>query len=185
MIESITFITSHKQKAEQLSWYLNFPVDHHKVDLVEIQSLDPDMVASHKSLEAYNILQKPVLVEDISICFLALGRLPGTYIKDFLKELGPEGLCKLLNGYNDRRAIVRPTFVLNTGSELKIFSAEMLGKITNEPRGNAGFGTDNIFMPDGSQKTWGEMNEEEQKQTSVRKLALEKLQKYLDEVNGV
>jgi len=178
MLEIITFITSHKQKAEQLSLHLNFPVVHQNIDLVEIQSLDPEEVATAKVIEAHEQLKKPVLVEDISIRFLALGRLPGTYIKDFLKELKVEGLCQLLNGYEDRNAVVRPTFALHTGKDIKIFSAEMLGQISKTPRGDNGFGLDSIFIPDGWTKTWGEM-EEEQIESSVRRLALAKLQKYL------
>jgi XTP/dITP diphosphohydrolase len=55
----------------------------------------------------------------------------------------------------------------------------MRGEISQFPRGENGFGLDSIFVPEGYTKTWGEMTEEEQNQTSVRKLALKKLQEYL------
>ena len=41
-------------------------------------------------------------MEDTSLCFNALGGLPGPYIKWFLKKLGPEGLFKLLAGFEDK-----------------------------------------------------------------------------------
>lgn len=179
---SITFITGHAKKAEQLSRHLDYEVDHYKLDLKEIQTLDPVEVTIHKAKEAYAMLKKPVLVEDVSIRFEALGRLPGTLIKWFLEELKVEGLCKLLNGYQTRKAIVAPYFGLCVdGEKVEIFTAEITGEITKEPRGENGFGLDSIFIPDGYTKTWGQMNDEEQNETSVRKLALKKLHAYLQE----
>lgn len=40
----------------------------------------------------------PVMVEDTSLCYNALGGLPGVYIKWFLEKLGHDGLNKLLAG---------------------------------------------------------------------------------------
>src|SRR2546430_10482604 len=53
---------------------------------------------------AYDIVKKPVLVEDIAFTFTAMGRLPGPLIKWFLEELGNDGLCKLANGLDNRGA---------------------------------------------------------------------------------
>lgn len=80
----ITFITSHAKKAEELSWHLSYPVIHRKLDLPEIQSLDPDTIVHFKAQEAYRVLRRPVLVEDFSLRFGALGKLPGPLIKWFL-----------------------------------------------------------------------------------------------------
>ena len=38
----------------------------------------------------------PALVEDTSLCFNALGGLPGVYIKWFLQKLGHDGLNRML-----------------------------------------------------------------------------------------
>ncbi len=181
MKEPLIFITSHAAKAEQVSWHLNHPVVHQKLDIPEIQSLDPVEVVTHKAKEAYRQMQKPVLVEDISVRFAALGKLPGTLIKWFLAELGPQGLCKLLDGYEARNATVEPYFALCTGDEVEIFSAAIGGEIAASPRGDAGFGMDSIFVPQGHTKTWGEMTKEEQIATSVRRIALQKLEAYLRE----
>lgn len=63
-MKEITFITSHAKKAEEISWYLGHPIVHHKLDLSEVQSLDPHEVVRVKAEEAYRQLQRPVLVED-------------------------------------------------------------------------------------------------------------------------
>ena len=39
------------------------------------------------------------MVEDTSLCFNALGGLPGVYIKWFLEKTGHEGLNNLLAAY--------------------------------------------------------------------------------------
>ncbi|MBI3289904.1 hypothetical protein HYZ78_00735 [Candidatus Microgenomates bacterium] len=77
MIKSLTFVTGNAAKAEQLARHLNFPVKHEKLDLLEIQSLDPTEIIEHKVKEAYKIIKNPVLVEDTSLIFCALGKLPG------------------------------------------------------------------------------------------------------------
>src|SRR5690242_16126421 len=100
-MDALTFVTSNPGKAKQLGQYLDVPVVQKAIDLIEIQSLDGAEIIEHKAREAYRLLRSPVLVEDASLQFLALGKLPGPLIKWFLEELGTAGLCRLLNGYED------------------------------------------------------------------------------------
>jgi non-canonical purine NTP pyrophosphatase (RdgB/HAM1 family) len=177
----LTFITSHPLKAEQLSLHLGHPVKHLKLDLDEIQSLDVEEVVRHKALEAYSKAQVPVLVEDVSYQYTALGKLPGPLFKWFLKELKVQGLCKLLDHYDDRSATVQVAFALTTdGKQVHTFLGEMKGMITSEPRGENGFGADSIFIPEGWNRTWGEMTVEEQVESSVRRIGLKKLESFLN-----
>ena len=179
----ITFITSNPSKAEQIRRYLNHPIEHKKLDLLEMQSLDLKEVALHKAKEAYRTIGTPVLVEDTSLVFHALGKLPGPLIKWFLQELDNSGLCKVLDQFEDRTALATVVFGLYDGENLEIFEGEIKGTIANYPKGERGFGWDSIFIPEGYAKTWGEMNEEEQKETSMRRIALKKLESYLQD-NG-
>jgi non-canonical purine NTP pyrophosphatase (RdgB/HAM1 family) len=175
----ITFITSHPMKADELSWHLDRPVAHHKLDLPEIQSLDPHEVTSFKAREAYRQLNRPVIVEDFSMRFEAQGHLPGPLIKWFLQELKPQGLCKMLDGYESRVAYAQTCFAYCAGDEVRVFDGIMRGVITSEPCGSHGYGIEAIFIPDGWQKTWGQMNKEEQVTSSVRRIGLKKLEAYL------
>lgn len=163
-----------------MGWHLHRPIAHHKLDLPEIQSLDPHEVAAHKAREAYAQLKCPVLVEDFSVRFAALGALPGPLIKWFLEELKPEGMCKLLNYYETRQAFVQDCFAYYDGGEVQIFDGTLEGSIALEPRGEFGYGTDSIFIPKGWNKTWGEMDKEEQIASSVRSIGLRKLEEFLD-----
>ncbi len=177
--EEIVFITGNSAKADQLGIHLEYPVVHQKIELAEIQSLDLHEIVEHKAREAYRYIQKPVLVEDTSLIFHALGRLPGPFIKWFLVELDNNGLCKLLDGYKDRSALAEVCFGFHDGKELHFFDGEWKGSIALSPRGNRGFGWDPIFIPEGHEKTWGEMTPEEQKETSMRRIALKKLENFL------
>lgn len=178
-MKNLTFITGNPSKAEQLSRHLQHPISHLKLDIPEIQSLDLREVVEYKAKEAYRQIQSPVLVEDTSFVFKALGQLPGPLIRWFLTELNNEGLCRLLNSYEDRSAIARSCFGLYDGKELKIFEGEMNGTIAMTPRGEKGFGWDPVFIPEGESKTWAEIDTEEQDKTSMRKIALRKLEDYL------
>lgn len=178
MFDSLTFVTGNKSKAEQLARHLEFQVSQQKLDLAEIQSLDLEEIVRRKAEEAYRIVQSPVLVEDTSLTFHALGKLPGPLIKWFLTELDNDGLCALLKG-KERNATAKVMFALFDEKECHIFSAEKQGTIAETPKGDRGFGWDPIFIPNDYSKTWGEMDDNEQKETSMRRIALKELESFL------
>jgi inosine triphosphate pyrophosphatase len=96
-MQAIIFITGNQKKADYLGKYLGFPIQHIKVDLDELQSLDLREIVEHKVRQAYAKVGKPVLVDDVSLEFCALGRLPGTFIRFFLEEmLDYQQICDLL-----------------------------------------------------------------------------------------
>jgi len=178
-LQTITFITSHPKKAKELSWHLNHPIEYLELDLPEIQSLDPHAIVHAKALAAYEHAKSPVLVEDFSLSLEALGGLPGPLIKWFLAELGPVGICRLLDAYSTRKATAKTCFALCIKGTVHIFDGDMEGRVATSPRGKAGYGTDGIFIPAGWEKTWAEMNKEEQNKTSLRRIGLKKLERYL------
>jgi hypothetical protein len=59
---------------------LPFDLVSQKIDLPELQG-EPEDVSSEKCTLAARRVQGPVLVEDTSLCYNALGGLPGVYIK--------------------------------------------------------------------------------------------------------
>jgi inosine triphosphate pyrophosphatase len=179
-MEQLTFITGNAAKAKYLKEYFHIPVDHLKLDLIEIQSLDLQEIAIDKAKRAYEIVQKPVLVEDVSLTFIGLKSLPGPLIKWFLETLGNEGLCKLVDSLSTRDAVAAVEFVLYDESGPHCFGNSVKGTVTEIPRGERTFGWSQIFIPDGFSQTWEEMSEEEREKTSLRKPALEGLSKYLN-----
>ncbi|HEX3568861.1 MAG TPA: non-canonical purine NTP pyrophosphatase [Candidatus Saccharimonadales bacterium] len=175
----LVFITGNQQKADYLAKWLGMPMKHQKVDLEELQSLDLREVVEDKARRAYAVVQKPVLVEDVALTFTAMGRLPGTFIKWFLEEMGDEKLCRLADGLEHRSAEAAIMYALYDGADMHLFEAHQQGSIAQHPLGTNGFGWNYIFIPDGQPKTYGEMDEATFKQWSIRAHAIEKLKAFL------
>ena len=83
-----------------------------------------------------------------------------------------------MENVNQRTAIFRSVIGLHDG-EMHFFEGICIGKIADGARGAHGFGYDPIFIPQGSNKTFGEMTREEKNQYSHRGRAVEKLSEYL------
>ena len=137
-MKSITFITGNQKKADYLSKYLGFPIEHIKLDLDEFQSLDLREIVEHKVKQAYEKIRKPVLVDDVSLEFCALGRIPGTFIKFFEEEMTFATLCSLLDG-KDRSAIARCGYGYYDGDRFEYFEGKMNGTIAKTPTKDNGF----------------------------------------------
>ncbi|MCR4276287.1 MAG: non-canonical purine NTP pyrophosphatase [Candidatus Parcubacteria bacterium] len=181
-MQKLTFITGNAGKAKYLSDYFHLPVDHVKLDLHEIQSLNLKEVVEDKARCAFEIVHAPVLVEDVSLRFAALKALPGPLIKWFLETLGNEGLCRLLDAFGDRSALAEVEFAICDESGVHAFGGSIEGTISDNPRGEMGFGWDPVFIPKGYDKTWAEMTDDEKHATSMRKIALEKLAAFLHQM---
>jgi non-canonical purine NTP pyrophosphatase (RdgB/HAM1 family) len=178
-VDDIVFITGNQNKADYLAKWLGMPIAHRKVEQDEIQSLDLQEVVTHKAQQAYAVVQQPVLVEDVALTFTALGRLPGTFIKWFLEELGLEGLCKLAAGLEHHGAECAIMYALFDGQTVHYFEDRQQGMIAEQPRGDGGFGWNALFVPKGSGQTYGEMDEDTFKEWNIRAHAIEKLRDFL------
>ncbi|XDV41851.1 hypothetical protein PO909_010643 [Leuciscus waleckii] len=154
-----------------------------KIDLPEYQG-EPDEISIQKCKEAVKQVDGPVLVEDTCLCFKALGGLPGPYIKWFLDKLKPEGLYKLLAGFEDKSAWALCTFAFCAGKEepVQLFRGKTEGRIV-EPRGPRDFGWDPCFQPDGYEKTYAELPKEVKNSISHRYRALAALSEHFSQQN--
>lgn len=148
------------------------------VILVELQG-EVDEICIIKCQEAAKHVKGPVIVEDTCLAFNGLKGLPGPYIKWFLEKLGPEGLHKLLAGFEDKTAQAICTFAYSKGenSEVILFQGITHGTIV-APRGTREFGWDPIFQPDGFDQTYGELPKEVKNTISHRFRALDKLRAH-------
>jgi non-canonical purine NTP pyrophosphatase (RdgB/HAM1 family) len=177
-MQQVTFITGNQKKADYLANYLGHPVEHIKVDLDEIQSLDLNEIVRHKVRQAYAQVKKPVLVEDVALEFKALGRLPGPLVKWFIEELGLDGLCALVDG-KDRTAVARCVFGYFDGTEEKYFESSLEGTVPEKPSGSGGYGWDPIFIPKGYTVTRAELSSEDDRKTYLQIKPFEQLKQFL------
>lgn len=71
--------------------FLTFQLIAQDIDLPEYQG-EPEEIVKAKCALAAEHIKGPVIVEDTSLCFNALGGMPGPYIKWFLQKVGPSGM---------------------------------------------------------------------------------------------
>lgn len=120
-------------------------------------------------------------MEDTSLCFNALGGMPGPYIKWFLDEMGSAGLYKLLDGHDDKTAVAVCNVGFSSGPSADpiVFCGMTHGTIVKPREGQKVFGWDNIFQPRGFDKTFADMTVNEKNEISFRSLALRSFQEYI------
>ena len=180
-----TFVTGNAKKLEEVKAILSssgaLPVEivAQKIDLPELQG-EPEEISAEKCALAAKEVGGPVMVEDTSLCFNALGGLPGPYIKWFLEKTGHEGLNNLLAAYPDKSAYAQCIFAFSPGPGQTpiVFDGRTPGKIV-PARGPPDFGWDPVFQPDGYETTYAEMDKAEKNTISHRYRALAKLQEHL------
>jgi len=176
---NVVYVTGNAHKAKYFNKMVGLDIPHHSVDVEEIQSLDLRAIVEHKAREAYRQLKQPVIVEDTSLTFEQLGKLPGPFIKWFLDELGIDGLAELGAKLNDKSAVAGAMIAYFDGKTMKVFSSQLEGKLSDKPKGDNGFGWNQIFIPDGQKLTLGEMDDETFKQYYGRVKPFAQLRKFL------
>ncbi len=181
----VIFVTGSIDKlheVQQILGPLGIGINSYSLDnLPEVQG-SVEHVAGEKARDAANRLHMPVLTEDSALNFKAMGELPGPYINCFMKELGHEGLNKLLIGFDDKRAEAISTFAYcKPGSEPIIIEGRTHGRIV-DARGSNGFGWDAIFEPEGYSQTYAEMDHHLKNSISHRFLAVHHVQEFLDQL---
>lgn len=91
-------------------------------------------------------------------------------------------LLKNLEGKADRRARFRTVIALILGGEEHLFEGIVEGRILETERGAEGFGYDPLFVPEGSERTFAEMDAAAKNAVSHRGRAVRKLADYLHSI---
>ena len=119
-----------------------------------------------------------VIGDDTGLFVHALNGEPGVYSARYA---GPEGndeknrkkLLKALEGVEDRSAYFKTVIAVKRGEENYTVEGICRGKIIEEERGCSGFGYDPLFVPEGEEKTFAEMSDEQKNAISHRGRALQ------------
>ena len=168
----LLFVTSNAGKLREAEAVLGVGLEHRALDLVEPQSLDLHEVVRAKAAAAYELLERPVLVEDTGLELLGLGGFPGPLVRWLLASVGPDGICRIADAFGDRRAVARCITCAADAEAMVVGEGAVLGSIAPQPRGLGGFGWDSIFVPDGGDgRTFGEMDAADKNAISHRRKA--------------
>jgi XTP/dITP diphosphohydrolase len=150
------------------------------------------------SLEA-NALQKArfihsryhcdCLADDSGLEVKALSGAPGVWSARFAGEppdpaANNRKLLHALEGVTDRSARFRSILALILDDGEWLFEGMVNGYITEKPQGKGGFGYDPVFVPDGYQQTFAEMDPDLKNRISHRSEAVRKLSAFLEALPG-
>lgn len=141
---------------------IGIEVEQIKMDTTEIQADTFEEVAGYSAKEACNKLNMPVLKNDSGLCIESLGGFPGPYTRYIDEKLGEDGILKLLEGKENRKACFIEAFAYcEPGKEPVVFKSITNGTIAKEKSGTYGWSWDFIFIPEGQTKTLGNYKDEE------------------------
>ncbi len=115
----------------------------------------------------------------------ALNGAPGVYSARYAgepknDENNIQKLLRDLNGIENRNAQFKTIISLIIDGKAQQFEGIIKGKITTQKRGSNGFGYDPIFVPDGYDRTFAEMDSETKNKISHRGIAVKKLVEFLN-----
>lgn len=178
-MRTLCFATANPNKVKEVMAILrDCIIEPVQLDIPEVQGSSEE-IAALKAHAGAEELGKPCFAEDVSLRIRALGGMPGPYIKHFASAIGPEGLWKMLQAFDDKRAeAVCIVGYCKPDDEPVVFEGIVEGEIV-APRGK-GWGFDAVFQPKGSHKTYGEMTPEEKNAVSHRGIALREFAKWLE-----
>lgn len=163
-VKKIVYVTGNWAKvlsAKQMLEPLGFEIDNVKMETTEIQADDVVDIAKHSAIEASEKLKCSVLKNDTGLFVEALGGFPGPYTHYVDEKLGEDGLLKLMEGVENRKACFIEAFAYcEYGKEPVVFKSITNGVIAKEKSGTYGWSWDFIFIPDGYDKTMGNYDDD-------------------------
>lgn len=190
----ICFATNNSKKIEEVKAAL--PDSIKIVSLKEI-GCEEELPETGDTLD-HNAFQKARYVkekygvdcfaDDTGLEVAALQGEPGVYSGRYAgeprsDERNVDLLLKNLSGISNREAQFRTVIALILGEDEYAFEGVAKGKIIEERRGGKGFGYDPIFVPEGMNRTFAELDMEEKNRISHRGKAVHTLVQFLTSKN--
>lgn len=186
----ICFATNNKNKLLEIKNKLGKAYDiislfdlNHSEELAETQTtLEGNSL--QKAQFVYDRYHIDCFADDTGLLVDALGGEPGVNSARYAgpakdSEANMDLLLKNLSGNDNRKASFITVITLIINGETHQFTGEVHGVIAKERSGHHGFGYDPIFIPNGWQKTFAELDLQEKNQISHRSRAVEKLVAFL------
>ncbi|MDK2910062.1 MAG: XTP/dITP diphosphohydrolase [Bacteroidales bacterium] len=140
--------------------------------------------ARQKAWFIYNHLQKDCFADDTGLEVNALGGRPGVYSARYAGEGCDfaDNIRKLLSemkGISDRRARFRTVVALIIEGREYLFEGKVEGYLLETEAGTHGFGYDPLFVPEGYDVTFAQMDESTKNAISHRGEAIRKMADFL------
>lgn len=191
MINKLLLASRNLHKIQEFKEILPAGIDLKSlVDFPQISDIEEtgDSFQENAFLKAstlHEYTKRLCIADDSGLCVHALHRAPGIYSARYAgnKATDAQNRLKLLNdllGVEDRRAYFICCIALVGDNTEAYFQGIINGHISNDERGKKGFGYDSIFIPEGQNITFAEMEPMEKNAMSHRSRAFKDLKSYLD-----
>lgn len=142
-----------------------------------------------KAVHSSKATAMPSLADDSGLVIPAIGGAPGIYSA---RWAGPKknfsvAFSRIQNELSEKNLMVAPAYFMCAlclsipGNTPRIFEGRIDGMLTFPPQGEHGFGYDPIFIPEGYDKTFAEIEAVEKNRISHRARAFSKFLDYLKE----
>lgn len=190
MTTSIVFATNNPNKVAEIKKVLggSFDIISLKDAGIDIDIPEPydtlEENARTKSATIFKLTGKDCFSEDTGLFVDALNGEPGVKSARYAGDKATnqdniEKLLQHLQGIEKRSARFRTVISLMQIGKEHQFEGVCEGVIIEKPIGEKGFGYDAVFIPDGSTKSFAQMETEEKNIYSHRKKAVKKLVDFL------
>jgi XTP/dITP diphosphohydrolase len=192
----IFFVSNNTHKYFEIKSILHdkrtdLDLNFYKQNIVEIQDEKIEKIAIEKAKSAYNIVKRPIIIEDDGLFINSLNGFPGQYSSFVFKSIGNRGILRLLEGSRARSAFFKSIFVYTNGIITRVFIGQINGKISATIT-DGGWGYDPIFIPlkdyndddDDDNQTFATLSKTNKKnELSHRRIALDKFVKWFYQNN--
>lgn len=189
-METLVFATNNQHKLEEVR-----NITHTLVQIVSLSDIGchDDIPETAETLEG-NALQKARYVkehygydcfaDDTGLEVEILDNAPGIYSARYAgpghdAEANMRKLLHEMEGKSNRKARFRTVIALIREGKEYLFDGIINGVITEDKRGDSGFGYDPVFRPDGFDRTFAELGNDIKNTISHRALAVNKLAAFL------
>ena len=191
----LVFATNNRHKLEEVRLIAG---KNHKINGLDTLNCYDDIPETADTLQG-NALLKATYVydrygcncfaDDTGLEIEALDGRPGVYSARYAGEgcAFEDNIKKVLTelkGVTNRRACFKTVIALILAEKKYFFEGTIHGQIIEQGRGIAGFGYDPVFIPDGYDKTFAEMEANEKNSISHRAIAMQKMIFFLPQERG-
>ena len=188
----LVFVTNNQNKLSEIKNLISS--NYNVLSLKEIDFCD-EIEETEKTLKGNALLKAKHIhsrfgyncfADDTGLEIDYLNGAPGVISARYAgpKSLAKDNINKVLlelKNVENRKARFVTFIALILNGEEYFFRGECLGKITKKVYGQDGFGYDPIFIPNGSNQTFAQINQQKKGEISHRGIAVRNLISFLDD----
>ncbi|MFH1588840.1 MAG: non-canonical purine NTP pyrophosphatase [Candidatus Diapherotrites archaeon] len=182
-MKEIHLVTKNQHKIEEMQAILkefNIKVKAVKKELQEPDLGSLELIAEEKAKQAFQIVKKPVIVEDTGVYFSAYNNFPGTHAKRIFLGIKLNGLIALLKAAKNKEGFFKTVVCYYDGQNFTSFEGKLNGKFlikARKPKADR-LPYEKLFIPNGSRKALVELTKKEKNEISHRAIATRKFGKW-------